>query len=214
MIGCSRTHGVLVLGILLGSLFAPANARGEEDGVDSIMYQMPYFPPANIVKTLDEATKKLWLQALARPEQEMRCRGAGAFALAKQRGYKGLEMAIPPLRALIESKEQPPEVVLAACRALAILESRDAAGRMLELARSGSVDLCSLIEPSLAVSEAECIRLPAADWLDATQQDREPECSGHNAAWAVEMVMGVYHAALQGTRIPFPLSSRSHPLAL
>lgn len=55
---------------------------------------------------------------------------------------------------------------------------------------------------------------PPGDWLAAVAQQREPECSGHNAAWAVEMVMGVYHAALQGTRIPFPLSSRSHPLAL
>ncbi len=53
---------------------------------------------------------------------------------------------------------------------------------------------------------------PVGDWLDAIASDREPECSGRNGAWAVEMVMGVYHAALEKTRIAFPLKQRTHPL--
>jgi len=51
------------------------------------------------------------------------------------------------------------------------------------------------------------------DWLDAIRQDRQPACSGHAAAKAVEMVMAVYHAALSGARVPFPLKDRRHPLA-
>ena len=51
------------------------------------------------------------------------------------------------------------------------------------------------------------------DWLDAIARDREPECSGRNGAWAVEMVMGVYHAALSSGRVAFPLKERKHPLA-
>jgi hypothetical protein len=39
------------------------------------------------------------------------------------------------------------------------------------------------------------------------------ECSGRNGAWAVEMVMGVYQAALTGRRLTFPLAARRHPLA-
>jgi predicted dehydrogenase len=50
------------------------------------------------------------------------------------------------------------------------------------------------------------------DWLDAIRQDRRPACSGHAAAKAVEMVMAVYHAALSGMRVPFPLKDRRHPL--
>jgi predicted dehydrogenase len=54
---------------------------------------------------------------------------------------------------------------------------------------------------------------PVGDWLEAIAKKREPECSGRNGAWAVEMVLGVYHAALSGKRVPFPLAARTHPLA-
>ena len=54
---------------------------------------------------------------------------------------------------------------------------------------------------------------PVGDWLDAIAKNREPECSGRNGAWAVEMVMGVYQAALSGNRVRFPLIVRGHPLA-
>lgn len=53
---------------------------------------------------------------------------------------------------------------------------------------------------------------PVSDWLEAVRVGREPECSGRNAAWAVEMVAGVYAAALGGGRVHFPLSDRRHPL--
>jgi predicted dehydrogenase len=53
---------------------------------------------------------------------------------------------------------------------------------------------------------------PVGDWLDAIATNREPECSGHNGALAVEMVMAVYQAALSGRRVSFPLVERSHPL--
>jgi predicted dehydrogenase len=50
------------------------------------------------------------------------------------------------------------------------------------------------------------------DLLDAIRTDREPICSGRNAAKAVEMVMAVYQAALSGARVPLPLVDRKHPL--
>ena len=54
----------------------------------------------------------------------------------------------------------------------------------------------------------------SGDWLAAVAQDREPECSAVNAAWAVEMVMAVYASALEGGRpVTFPLKSRKHPLS-
>lgn len=53
-----------------------------------------------------------------------------------------------------------------------------------------------------------------SDWLAAIAEDREPMCSAANAAWAVEMVMGVYTSALAGgCPVTFPLTSRQHPLA-
>lgn len=60
---------------------------------------------------------------------------------------------------------------------------------------------------------AETKMNPVSDWLDAISANREPECSARNGAWAVEMVMAVYHSALaDGASIPFPLRVRTHPL--
>lgn len=53
-----------------------------------------------------------------------------------------------------------------------------------------------------------------ADWLEAIAKNRGPECSGRNGAWAVEMVMAVYHSSLAGgAPVAFPLTARTHPLA-
>ena len=49
-------------------------------------------------------------------------------------------------------------------------------------------------------------------WLEAIAKDREPTCSGQNAAKALEMVMAVYHASLQQKRVAVPLEDRRHPL--
>ena len=51
------------------------------------------------------------------------------------------------------------------------------------------------------------------DWLDAIRKDREPACSARAATKSLEMIMGVYHAALSGARVVFPLKDRHHPLA-
>jgi len=51
------------------------------------------------------------------------------------------------------------------------------------------------------------------DWLQAISTGKEPECSGRNAAWTIEMVMAVYWASLRQQRVRFPLQDRSHPLA-
>lgn len=50
------------------------------------------------------------------------------------------------------------------------------------------------------------------DWLAAIREDRDPACSGRNAAKALEMVMAVYAAALAGGRAVLPLAERGHPL--
>lgn len=51
------------------------------------------------------------------------------------------------------------------------------------------------------------------DWLEAIAKNREPACSGHHAMKSLEMIMAVYHAALSGARVTFPLKDRTHPLA-
>ncbi len=53
----------------------------------------------------------------------------------------------------------------------------------------------------------------ALDWLKAIDERRDPECSGSNAAKAVEMVLAVYESHLNGKRVDLPLANRAHPLS-
>jgi len=76
----------------------------------------------------------------------------------------------------------------------------------------GKTDAWEPLDPSRVKSTPPQNPGPVGDWLDAIAKNREPECSGRNGAWAVEMVMGVYHAALSGKRVSFPLWDRDHPL--
>ena len=69
------------------------------------------------------------------------------------------------------------------------------------------------LEPLRTVSAEDHLIAPVRDWLEAIEADREPQCSGRNGAWAVEMVAAVYASALAGGRVSFPLKPRRHPLA-
>lgn len=55
-------------------------------------------------------------------------------------------------------------------------------------------------------------RLVADDWLDAIEANREPICSGRAAMKSLEMIMAAFAAGLSQSRVPMPLSNRSHPL--
>ena len=69
---------------------------------------------------------------------------------------------------------------------------------------------------SFPVSTASSGIVTAWNWwvlrIEAIREGREPECSGRNGAWAVEMVSGVYASALHGGWAEFPLAGRGHPL--
>lgn len=77
---------------------------------------------------------------------------------------------------------------------------------------TGRVDTWNPLDPALAGAAPEHNQGPVDDWLEAVAKGREPECSGRNGAWAVEMVAGVYAAALTRARVTFPLVRRGHPL--
>lgn len=77
---------------------------------------------------------------------------------------------------------------------------------------SGLTETWAPLDPAALQEPPEHNLGPVGDWLAAIREGRRPECSGRNAAWAVEMVMGVYRAALAGGRAVFPLAERGHPL--
>jgi predicted dehydrogenase len=72
-------------------------------------------------------------------------------------------------------------------------------------------------DPSLKATPADRETGPADarvvdDWLAAIKENRDPACSGKNAAKAVEMVMAVWRAGISRNRVEFPLKERGHPL--
>jgi len=68
------------------------------------------------------------------------------------------------------------------------------------------------LDPALADSAPDPQAGPVDDWLESIRTGREPECSGRNGAWTVEMVLGIYRASMEGRRVAFPLVDRRHPL--
>jgi hypothetical protein len=56
-------------------------------------------------------------------------------------------------------------------------------------------------------------RLLVNDWLDAIRNDRAPQSSGDDGRKALEMVHGVWQAAVTMKRAYFPLVNRLHPLS-
>lgn len=78
---------------------------------------------------------------------------------------------------------------------------------------SGRTDTWHPLSPTVLKGAEPAVKNPVTDWLDSIAEDREPVCSGKNGAWAIEMVMGVYQAALTEKRALFPLAVRTHPLA-
>ena len=71
--------------------------------------------------------------------------------------------------------------------------------------------------PAAAMSAADAERNGANgrvvdDWLAAIAEDREAQCSGYGGMKFVEMVVGIYAAALSRQTVALPLKNRRHPL--
>ena len=73
----------------------PTSATAQSEWIDSPMYHDPDLPLSTVEYILPEATWRLWLKALERPEADFRCKAADAIALAHRRGFEGLKATIP-----------------------------------------------------------------------------------------------------------------------
>ena len=78
--------------------------------------------------------------------------------------------------------------------------------------RQGATAVWRPLDPGILAGPPPAPVNAVGDWLAAVREDREPECSLRNAAWAVEMVVAVHQAALAQRRVAFPLADRRHPL--
>jgi HEAT repeat protein len=127
-----------------------ATVRAQIPDNDSPLATEPNIPVAKVVKVFPERLLALWLQALERPEIELKCQAAATLALAQRRGMAGLEKAVPALLRAVDQADQDANVRLTAAQALLALDARPAAPNLLARARIDGVDMRNVVEPALA----------------------------------------------------------------
>src|SRR5438067_10008068 len=117
--------------LLVMCLLSPCHAAAEPDSpIDDAMYRDPDLPVPRVVKTFHPRLKDLWLEALARPEADLKCRAAQTIAQAHELGMAGLEAAIDPLIRELDRPDPHPTVVMAVAKALVTLDARTAAPQL------------------------------------------------------------------------------------
>src|SRR5947209_16950783 len=65
-----------------------------DDALESVMYKDPDLPASRVVYKLPPQLPGLWLEALGRPEADLKSRAAQAIALAHERGFPGMDAAV------------------------------------------------------------------------------------------------------------------------
>lgn len=117
---------------------------------DTVYPTDPAFATAPTVPGFPPRLKTLWLEALARPEIDLKRKAADTIAIAKRHGMPNLEDTSPRLVAELEAPQANPTVKLAAARALITLDARQTADVLMKHALADSWDIAQLIEPALA----------------------------------------------------------------
>src|SRR5215208_1316937 len=109
------------------------------------MYADPDVPTARVVKVFPPRMLSLWLRALERPEDDLKCQAAAAIALGRKREMPGLEAAVKPLLEALDRPEQRPTVRLAVAEALIALDARETAPRLFAHAQADGIEMRNLV---------------------------------------------------------------------
>jgi HEAT repeat protein len=179
----SRRSAVLLPCLLLS--VGPVAAAPPDEVIDSVMYTDPAIPAAKVVKVFPPRLTPLWLRALERPENDLKCQAAAAIALGQRRGMPGLKTTVAPLLRTLDQAEQHPAVRLAAAQALIALDARESAPSLFRHAQAGGVEMRNLVEPALARWDHAPAR---AVWLERLNKPGLPRRDGVIAVQALAAV--------------------------
>jgi HEAT repeat protein len=117
---------------------------------DYAMDSDPVLPAQTINKAYSAKYLPLWLQALDRPEVDFQRLAAETVAQAHLEGMPKMIEAKPALIRIVSAKESHPAARFAAARALIVLEAKDAAPKLFQVAQEYGANVRQLIEPALA----------------------------------------------------------------
>jgi HEAT repeat protein len=139
-----------LLGLAICAAAGLAPVAAQDIPIEFRMMSDPGFdvPPEMIV--LPEGAIELWKRTLARPEPDLVKAAAESIIAAHEQGFEGLTACRPELIEALSSPDRHPEVVFSVCRALILLDARDAAGKLFDVSREHGSHFRQLIEPALA----------------------------------------------------------------
>jgi hypothetical protein len=127
-----------------------ANLAVAQDNLPYAMEQDPKLNLERVVSGFTPELKAVWVSALNEPDPDVRRRACYTIALAQRRGIKGLQDAVPKLKALLSSPNERSLVRLSAARALIALDERSTAPQLLALIDKDFFEYSLAIEPILA----------------------------------------------------------------
>jgi HEAT repeat protein len=175
-------------------LFTLSSARAVEVGpareldppikLDQALAPIPRFAPR---------LKSLWLEALARPEADLKRQAADAIGRAHRLGMPGLAETVPQLLRELEAPDAHAVVRLAAAQALVALDARQTADVLMRHAQADGFDAARLLEPALARWDHAPMRPVWLARLDSSRTPRGPLLLAIQAAALVKLSDAIPH---------------------
>ncbi len=151
--------------ILTGCYVAPHRGGAAElfSEYDLSMYERPAVPWGTSTTEFPPGLKELWLKALDRPDAELQRLVIDTISIAHQRGVEGLLDAEPRLLELAKDPRQNVDVLRAVAQALIVMDAREQADTLAELASAHGASIGQIVEPALARWKSPVMQQA---WLD------------------------------------------------
>lgn len=174
---CRTTLTVLIVATLLSAVpsgeCAPPQFGKDKFDLDSPARANPRIDAKVTTYFISPAMIPLWETSLESPDSDLQRRTAELIVEAKRRNTVGLDELKPALRKLLAKSGVSADVHLGVARALAALDDKDSAKRLLEVSNSVGSDAAARLEPKLAEWKfAPAIDVWRARIVDAYEEPR------------------------------------------
>ena len=136
--------------VLLILTFCGISRAADELRIDNIMHRDPEIIVPDIIWIFEPTLKRLWQQALHRPESELQRLSADTIAIAHRCGMQNLSSVADELVVIIQQPDTSPTVRRAATHAVVGLDAKQHAAILAQVAGRYGLDLQTIVEPALA----------------------------------------------------------------
>ncbi|MEX2286512.1 MAG: HEAT repeat domain-containing protein [Planctomycetaceae bacterium] len=164
-------QALLLIIVAVLAAFCGSESRAAEIVIESTMFNDPKIEVTPEHLAFDPRLKELWLQALARPEADLKIEAAKAIAKAHSRGMPDLKDTAEQLTAALGESDLHPIAALAIARALIVLDARESAATLHQHAMSDGAEFAQLAEPALLKWKFEPVK---KTWLDRLNSEHPP----------------------------------------